>query len=89
MIVVGGKGFEATWFPPNGPPTDPWAQGLGILDLPSLSWRDHYDPNAGPYDSPDMVKEFYNKGYVSMVCLSKVANSRTVGWHKCYGQMRK
>lgn len=60
MISVGGLD---SWSDPWGG-NDPWAQGLGILDLPSLSWSDHYDAEAPAYDSPDIVKSWYSNGYV-------------------------
>jgi hypothetical protein len=46
------------------PPADPWAQGLGILDLPSLSWSDQYDSEASAYNSPEVVMNWYSNGYV-------------------------
>ena len=61
MVVVGGLDSDG-WSQTEGTRKDPWAQGLGIFDLPSLTWSDQYDPNAGVYDSPEMVKEFYNQG---------------------------
>lgn len=38
---------------------DPFAQGLGIFDLTTLTWADHYTANAPPYTQSDMVKEYY------------------------------
>ena len=49
----------------DDPSADPWTEGLGILDLPSLSWSDQYDSEASEYDSPDIVKSWYSNGYVA------------------------
>jgi len=56
MAVVGG--YDSTvnnvtsW-------RDPWPQGIGIFDLTDMNWKDHYDPSAEPYRSPDAVKDWY------------------------------
>ncbi|KAL8730643.1 MAG: hypothetical protein Q9166_003956 [cf. Caloplaca sp. 2 TL-2023] len=39
---------------------DPFAQGLGIFDMTTLRWADHYTANAPPYVQSDLVKRFYN-----------------------------
>jgi len=57
MVIVGCLFIYAGGYNMNYPPADPWAQGLGILDLPSLSWSDHYDAQASAYESPDVVKD--------------------------------
>lgn len=54
MIVVGGY---------TDPTPDPWAQGLGVFDLSSMSPKSSYDPKAGPYDSPGIVKDWYSNRY--------------------------
>jgi hypothetical protein len=54
MIVVGGY---------TDPSPDPWSQGLGVFDLSSMSPRTSYDPKAGPYDPPGVVKDWYSNGY--------------------------
>ncbi|KAL8778999.1 MAG: hypothetical protein Q9213_007148 [Squamulea squamosa] len=38
---------------------DPFAQGLGIFDMTSLKWADHYTANAPQYVQSDLVKSFY------------------------------
>lgn len=60
MIVVGGTGTAD----PNDHYTrrDVWSQGLGVLDLPSLSWKDRYDADAGPYEPPQAVADWYANG---------------------------
>jgi hypothetical protein len=54
MIVVGG-------YPDPHP--DPWSQGIGVFDLPSMSPRSSYDPKAGPYSTPGIVTDWYKNGY--------------------------
>ena len=54
MAVVGGVATPNDW-----KTADPWVNGLGILDLTSLEWKSGYDPDAGDYDSPQMVKQWY------------------------------
>lgn len=61
MIVVGG-GAEAGG--PNYEKPDVLAQGLGVFDLHTLSWKDRYDANAGPYEPPQTVTDWYDEGYV-------------------------
>lgn len=89
MIVVGGlPSYTAPWnF--EDPPADPWPQGLGILDLPSLSWSDHYDADTPAYDSPDIVKHFYNNGYVGVDSIVESANNCTVAWRLWNGKATK
>jgi hypothetical protein len=66
MLNLGGvPTFLGSWTA-DDPPTDPWAQGLGILDLSSLNWSDQYDPAAPAYASPEMVQTFYSNGYVDL-----------------------
>ncbi|KAL8685992.1 MAG: hypothetical protein Q9224_005590, partial [Gallowayella concinna] len=38
---------------------DPFAQGLGIFNMTSLAWEDHYTANAPPYEQSNLVKTFY------------------------------
>ncbi|KAL8685358.1 MAG: hypothetical protein Q9224_005849 [Gallowayella concinna] len=39
---------------------DPFAQGLGIFDMSTLKWADHFTANKSPYVQSDMVRSFYN-----------------------------
>ncbi|KAL8675672.1 MAG: hypothetical protein Q9186_007682, partial [Xanthomendoza sp. 1 TL-2023] len=39
---------------------DPFAQGLGIFDMTTLKWADHFTANKSPYVQSDMVRSFYN-----------------------------
>jgi hypothetical protein len=63
MVSVGGR-------PPStlqtfGAEQDPWASGLGIFDMTAFAWADHYDSAATSYQSPDVVKLYYNSSYVT------------------------
>ncbi|KAL8738474.1 MAG: hypothetical protein Q9181_000730 [Wetmoreana brouardii] len=40
---------------------DPFTQGLGIFDMTSLKWADHYRANAPAYVQSDLVKSFYSQ----------------------------
>ena len=60
MLVVGGLGDG--WSNWSQDQTDPWSQGLGILDMTTLSWSDRYDPNSPAYESAQVVKDWYNGG---------------------------
>lgn len=46
---------------------DHWANGVGVLDLPSMTWTNAYNATAAAYDSPPVVQEWYNKAYVVIV----------------------
>ncbi|KAL8945855.1 MAG: hypothetical protein Q9222_007665 [Ikaeria aurantiellina] len=39
---------------------DPFAQGLGIFNMTTLQWADHYMANAPPYEQSDLIKNFYS-----------------------------
>ncbi|KAI0390372.1 hypothetical protein F5Y17DRAFT_444906 [Xylariaceae sp. FL0594] len=63
MISVGGAEGENRTF--TAPTTaDPWTYGIGIFDMTELEWRDSYDPDAASYDSPKMVKDWYEAGHL-------------------------
>ncbi|KAH9907521.1 hypothetical protein F4778DRAFT_544958 [Xylariomycetidae sp. FL2044] len=53
MISVGGADGKANWSSP-----DPWSQGLGVLELSTLTWTTGYSPDT-TYSAPQMVKEWY------------------------------
>lgn len=60
MIVVGGVLPSQTatgWLSP-----DPWKQGINVFDLPTLSWKSSYDPDADAYESPQVVQDWYGNG---------------------------
>ncbi|KAF5254883.1 hypothetical protein FANTH_379 [Fusarium anthophilum] len=56
MLSIGGNnwGKNEGW-----KDKDPWTQGIGILDLPSLTWSSEYDAEAADYESPKVVKDWY------------------------------
>ncbi|CAH0027119.1 unnamed protein product [Clonostachys rhizophaga] len=60
MVSVGGVGEwyigNETWKSP-----DTWPNGIGIFDLTELKWKEEYDPDAKPYESPQIVQEWYAK----------------------------
>lgn len=66
MLSIGGtdasKGYPAEFADP-----DPWAQGLGVFDMTSLSWTDRYASDAAAYDTPEVVKQFYRDGGLGKV----------------------
>jgi len=39
---------------------DPIAQGLQVFDLTNMRWTSGYDAGAAPYQSPKVVKDWYN-----------------------------
>ncbi|KAL8674468.1 MAG: hypothetical protein Q9168_001133 [Polycauliona sp. 1 TL-2023] len=39
--------------------TDPFAQGLGVFNMTSLAWEDHYTANAPAYVQSDLIRRFY------------------------------
>ena len=57
MIVVGGFGAN-----PNYNVPDDWAQGLGVFDLTSLSWKRSYDADAEPYKPAQAIADWYKNG---------------------------
>ncbi len=42
----------------GGGEADPWDQGLGVLDMSELVWRDSYDPDLGTYTTPSIIKDY-------------------------------
>ncbi|CAG8972939.1 hypothetical protein HYALB_00001359 [Hymenoscyphus albidus] len=38
---------------------DPWADGLGILDMTEVAWKTEDDPHAAPYTPSSIIKEHY------------------------------
>ncbi len=61
LLVVGGQpSFANRLVPPLA--EDPWEQGLGVMDMTSLSWSSQYTPSAQEYDAPDLVRAWYASG---------------------------
>ncbi|KAL8375649.1 hypothetical protein RB595_006977 [Gaeumannomyces hyphopodioides] len=60
MIAVGGlpsrvqDGFGSR---------DPWANGLKVFDMTSLTWGDSYNAGAPAYEAPEMVRKWYSESY--------------------------
>ncbi|CAG9990955.1 unnamed protein product, partial [Clonostachys byssicola] len=58
MVSVGGLGYwlvtNKTWQSP-----DTWPNAIGIFDLTELKWKEEYDPDAQPYESPQIVQECF------------------------------
>ena len=44
---------------------DPFAQGLAIFDMTSLSFVDQYTADAPPYEQSEEVKQFYAQSHGS------------------------
>ncbi|KAI0426685.1 hypothetical protein F5Y09DRAFT_56391 [Xylaria sp. FL1042] len=66
MLSMGGVDGENRTF--TAPTTaDPWTYGIGILDMTELRWTDSYDADAADYDSPAVVKQWYNDGNLAGV----------------------
>ena len=64
MIVVGGNIMTQQAISENNGTwpysvVDPWPQGLGVFDITDMEWKDSYDAGAGPYRTPEMVKQYY------------------------------
>ncbi|KAM0563725.1 hypothetical protein ACHAPJ_001457 [Fusarium lateritium] len=55
MLSIGGNdlGQQGGWRD-----KDPWEQGIGILDLPNMTWSNEYDADASQYDSPEVVRNW-------------------------------
>ncbi|KAI0798301.1 hypothetical protein GGR55DRAFT_703499 [Xylaria sp. FL0064] len=66
MLSVGGVDGENRTF--TAPTTaDPWTYGIGVLDMTELRWTDSYDADAADYDSPAVVKQWYDDGNLANV----------------------
>lgn len=61
MIVVGGQ-LESESDSSERRDKDEWTWGLGVFDMHDMQWKDNYDPEAGPYESPAMIKDWYTNG---------------------------
>lgn len=56
MLSVGGN--QPSSSDELGLALDPWVNGLGIFDMTDLEWVSAYDPNAGNYETPAIVKDY-------------------------------
>lgn len=60
MISIGGFGLGSDHLPAvQGNFSDPWTFGIGVFDMTDLSWSDHYNSKAMPYEQPSVVKQYY------------------------------
>lgn len=83
MISIGGINLNrssAGW-----DVQDPWANGVGVLDLPSMTWMNAYNATAAAYDSPQVVKDWYSNWLVSRLILvssllTNSRNSESISW---------
>ncbi|CAG9978383.1 unnamed protein product, partial [Clonostachys byssicola] len=66
MIVVGGAKFSG-----NDSTTDMNSQGLGIFDMTALEWKTKYTPDAGQYETPEVVTKWYRAGNLAKVAFSE------------------
>lgn len=66
MLSIGGTNGALGW-PDSLSDPDPWDLGLGIFDMTELRWTDSYEPKAATYESPDMVKRWYDQGGLKSV----------------------
>lgn len=41
---------------------DPFPQGIGVFDVSPLAWADGYEADPLPYQSPQVVKDWYDIG---------------------------
>ncbi|EHA55848.1 hypothetical protein MGG_12441 [Pyricularia oryzae 70-15] len=65
MVSVGG--WDDKFEGESWKTADPWTKGIGVLDLSSLRWLDRYDPAAGAYESPAVVRDWYKDGQLASV----------------------
>ncbi|KAK8047666.1 Kelch repeat-containing protein [Apiospora saccharicola] len=66
MLSVGGSN-GALGFPQSQLDPDPWKQGLGVFDLTDMVWKSRYDVDAGPYDTPEPIRNWYAQGGLDTV----------------------
>lgn len=66
MIAVGGVRPEFRW-PRIWTDRDSLPQGIGVLDMTSLTWRDSFDASLPEYEQPDVVKQWYAGSGLSFV----------------------
>lgn len=43
---------------------DVWPYGIGVFDMTALEWVDEFDPEARDYQTPAVVQDWYDGGYV-------------------------
>ncbi|KAK4171211.1 hypothetical protein QBC36DRAFT_340409 [Triangularia setosa] len=60
--VVSIGGTAPGWREPDMAP-----QGLMVFDMSSMTWKYDYDANAGDYESPQVIKDWYKNGSLNNV----------------------
>ena len=60
MITIGGININDQNL--GGQSKDPFSQGFGVFDLTELTWSSGYDAHAAPYETPGVIKDWYNAG---------------------------
>lgn len=58
MIVVGGND-NPVWNK-----EDPFKQGLGVLSLNTLEWKEGFEAHSTKYQGPRVVRDWYDERYV-------------------------
>jgi len=46
-----------------GMETDPWVSGIGVFDMSEFAWSDGYKADAAPYETPQVIKDYYASEY--------------------------
>ena len=65
MIVVGGVDLSLTNDTvPGG--TDPWPNGINVMDLLAMQWKTSFDPDDSTYQSPGVVTDWYGNNTPSL-----------------------
>ena len=66
LIIIGGvdptKRHDWWTVSPSFTPLelrDPWEEGIVILDMTTLKFKDFYEAKAKPYEPPELIKSFY------------------------------
>lgn len=49
---------------------DAWPYALGLFDMTDLEWKAEYDPEAGEYETPKMIRDWYNDNGMDSVSWS-------------------
>ena len=48
-------------------PVDPWPEAIGIFDMTALKFKHSYEANAKQYNTPALIKRFYNNRSVNLI----------------------
>ena len=65
MIIIGGvdPGNDTIFAgsaDSGSEPEDPWPEGIGIFDMTALKFKGSYEADAKQYETPELIKRFYN-----------------------------